>query len=103
MRQQTHTPRASSARALSSLTFEPSVRAHDLTGRVTRPTRMRPLTTPPFAAPAQRRFLPACMAAAAFLFTSATYGQAGQGPAAGGPAPGDGQQNPAPVNPQSLS
>ena len=43
------------------------------------------------------------MAAAAFLFASVGYGQAGQGPAPGGPALGDGQQTPAPVNPQSVS
>lgn len=43
------------------------------------------------------------MTAAAFLLTSASYGQAGQAPAAGGPVAGNGPQTPPPVNPESLS
>jgi len=55
------------------------------------------------AVPAQRRLIATCMTATAFLFTSASYGQAGQVPAADGPVPGNGQKAPAPVMPESLS
>jgi len=43
------------------------------------------------------------MTATAFLFTSASYGQAGQAPAPDGPVPGNRQKAPAPVMPESLS
>jgi hypothetical protein len=43
------------------------------------------------------------MAVAIFLFTSASHGQTSTPPATGGPAADNGQQNPAPVNPASLS
>ena len=56
-----------------------------------------------FAGPAQRRFLTTCIAGATFLFAPASFGQAGQAPAAGNDTSGTGQQNPAPVNPESLS
>src|SRR5678810_1337050 len=64
---------------------------------------MRSLTTRLMAVPAQRRLIATCMTATAFLFTSASYGQAGQVPAADGPVPGNGQKAPAPVMPESLS
>jgi hypothetical protein len=62
-----------------------------------------PVTTTLFAARAQRTFLATCMAAAAFLLTSASYAQIAQAPGAGGSVPGNGPQTPAPVNPESMS
>jgi hypothetical protein len=62
-----------------------------------------PVTTTLFAARAKRTYLATCMATAAVLLTSASYAQTGQAPAAGGSVPGNGQQIPAPLNPESLS
>jgi len=53
--------------------------------------------------PAQRRLIEPSLTAPASLFTSASYGRAGQVPAADGPVPETGQKALAPVMPESLS
>ena len=62
-----------------------------------------PVTATSFAARARRPFLATCIATVAFLLTSASYAQTAQAPGAEGSVPGNGQQFPAPVNPESLS
>ena len=56
-----------------------------------------------FAAPALRRFVTGCVAAVPVLVTSVSHAEIGQIPGAGDPVVRNGQQNPAPVNPASLS
>lgn len=58
--------------------------------------------TPAFATPV-RRALIACVAASAVLTTTASVGQAGQVPDPSRGVPGSAQQDPAPVDPQSMS
>jgi len=64
---------------------------------------MRPPTTTLFTTPARRRLIAKCLAAAAFVCASASYGQFGQAPAANGRPASNVQQTSAPVNPESLS
>ena len=61
--------------------------------------RMRPLTKTSFLAHARQGFFATCLAAGAFLCTSASYGQFGQAPAADGRVPENVRQTSAPVDP----
>ena len=50
-----------------------------------------------------RRFIAMCVAASFFLGATTSHGQAGQGPGASGGVPAGGQQNPAAIDPQTVS
>lgn len=64
---------------------------------------MQPLIRKSSAPPARRTRVATCIGAAAFLLSTASYGQAAQAPTVGSRVPANEQQIPAPVNPDSLS
>jgi hypothetical protein len=67
---------------------------------------MPPRRTTPFRSlvkPAHRAFIATSVAASLCLVTPASQGQAGQGPGASGPVSANAQQNPAPIDPRTVS
>jgi hypothetical protein len=50
-----------------------------------------------------RSFIATCVSASFFLGATASHGQAGQGSGASGGVPAGGQQNPAAIDPQTVS